>query len=88
MAQYIKPETRAKILSSIKDEGMSIVDAAKTFGVAEKTVRKWLRSKSHNGHTSSTEIQKHKEEIRALKEIIGDIVLRHKLNKKSPLTGS
>lgn len=88
MSQYIKPETRAKILSSIKDEGMSIADSAKTFGVAEKTVRRWLRSKSHNGHTSSTHTQKQTEEIRALKEIIGDMALRYKLNKKIPFIGS
>lgn len=88
MAQYISPENRAKIISSIKNEGMSIADASKTFLVAEKTIRKWLRSKSHNAHTSSTEVQKLKEENRALKELIGDIVLKHKLNRKSPLLGS
>lgn len=67
---------------------MSIVDAAKTYLVAEKTIRRWLRSRSNNAHTSSTEVQRLKEENRALKELIGDIVLKHKLNRKSPLLGS
>lgn len=88
MAQYISPETRAKILSAIKDEGMSILDAVKTYGVSEKTIRKWLRKQSKNAHTSSTEVERLRQENKALKEIIGDIFLKHKLNKKSPLFGS
>lgn len=88
MSQYISQEQRAKIVSSIKNDGMSIADAAKTYLIAEKTIRKWLRSKSNNSHTSSTEVQKLKEENRALKELIGDIVLKHRLNRKSPLLGS
>ena len=38
--QYISPGHRAKILSSVKDEGMAIVDAAKTYSVSVKTIRK------------------------------------------------
>ena len=70
MAQYISPEQRAKILSAIKDEGMSIPDVAKTFLVAEKTVRRWLRKQTHNAHTSSTEVQKLREENQAPKAMI------------------
>jgi len=88
MAQYISPEQRAKILSSIKDEGMAIVDAAKTYSVSIKTIRKWMRKQTKNAHTSSTEVDRLKRENQALKELIGDIVLRHKLNKKSPLVGT
>ncbi len=51
MATYVTPEQRAKILSAIKDEGMSIVDAAKTFLVTEDTIKKWMRKQSRNGHT-------------------------------------
>jgi transposase len=43
MATFISPEQRAKILSAIKDEGMSIPDAAKTFLITEDTIRKWMR---------------------------------------------
>ncbi len=88
MAQYISPEQRAKILSSVKDEGMAIVDAAKTFSVSVKTIRKWMRKQTKNAHTSSTEVERLKRENQALKELVGDIVLRHKLNKKSPLFGA
>lgn len=88
MSTFFSPETRAKIISAVKDEGMSIPEASKTFSVSEYTLRKWLRKQTRNAHTSSSEVQKLKDENRALKELIGDIILRHKLNKKSPLFGA
>ncbi|TSC62936.1 MAG: hypothetical protein Greene041614_123 [Parcubacteria group bacterium Greene0416_14] len=88
MAQYISPEQRAKILSAIKDEGMSIPDAAKTFLVAEKTIRRWLRKQTHNTHTSITEVQKLKQENQMLKELIGEMILHQKMKKKSSFLSS
>ncbi len=87
MAQYIKPEQRAKIMSAIKDEGMSIPDAAKTFLVAEDTIKKWFRKQTRNGHTSSTEVQRLRQENQELKAIIGEMVL-HQKKKKSPFLSS
>jgi len=85
MSQYISPEQRAKIVSSIKDEGMSIADAAKTFLVAEKTVRTWLRKQTRNGHPSSTELQRLKQENEQLKILIGEMTHRHRFSKRGPL---
>lgn len=84
---YISHEQRAKIVQAIKD-GMEYVDAAKAYHVREKTIRGWLKKKSNNAHTSSTEVEKLKRENLALKEMLADMMLRHKLNKKSPLFGS
>lgn len=81
MATYVSPEQRAKILSAVKDEGMSIIDAAKTFLVTEDTIRKWMRKQTKNGHTSSTEVQRLKQENQDLKAIIGEMVLHHKKKK-------
>jgi transposase-like protein len=87
MATHISPEQRAKILSAIKDEGMSIIDAAKTFLVKEETIKKWMRKQSRNGHTSSTEVQRLKQENQDLKTIIGEMVL-HQKKRKSPFLSS
>jgi len=65
------PEIRAKILSAIKDEGLSIVDAAKTYGLHEATIRKWLRGTMENSASSSSELQRLRKENQSLKEIIG-----------------
>jgi len=88
MGQYISPEQRAKILSAIKDEGMSVPDAAKTFMIAEYTIKKWIRKQTKNSHTSSTEVQRLKQENQELKAIIGEMVLNQKLKKKSSFLGS
>lgn len=83
MAQYISPEHRAKILSAVKDEGMSVVDAAKTYSITEKTVRKWMRQQSRNGHTSSTEVQRLRQEVEQLRSIIGKMVYQQETKRKS-----
>ncbi len=88
MAQHITPEQRAKVLSSIKDDGMSIPDAAKTYSVHEDTVRKWLRKQTRNSHTSSTEVQRLRQENQELKAIIGEMILHQKMKKKSSFLSS
>lgn len=88
MAQVFSPEQRAKILSSIKDEGMAIVDAAKTYSVAASTIRKWLRTQSRNAHTSSTEVQRLRQEIQELQSIIGKMVWQQETKRKGPRIGA
>lgn len=40
----IDPETKATILAKIRDEGMSVSEAAATYNVSGKTIYNWLRS--------------------------------------------
>lgn len=40
----IDPKIKEQILKSIKDEGMSVTDAANTYNVSAKTIYNWLRS--------------------------------------------
>ena len=47
-----------------------------------------MRKQTKNAHTSSTEMERVKRENLALKELIGDIILRHKLQNKRPLIGA
>ena len=87
MATYVNAEQRAKILSSIKDEGMSIVDAAKTFLITEDTIKKWMRKQTKNGHTSSTEVQRLRQQVNELRVIIGKLI-EHQEKKKNSFLGS
>lgn len=82
MATHVSPELRAKILSAVKDEGMSIIDAAKTFLVTEDTIKKWMRKQSRNGHTSSTEVQRLRQRVQDLQIIIGELIEHTKKKKK------
>lgn len=80
---YVSPEVRAKAISSIKDEGMSIAEAAQTYNVTERTINSWLKKKANNGHTSSTEVEKLKKDIQAMKMIIANMVIERESRKKS-----
>ena len=88
MATYISPEQRAKILSAIKNEGMSIPYASKTFIITEETIKKWIRKQTKNAHTSSTELAKLRQENMELKAIIGEMVLNQRNKKKNTFLGS
>lgn len=83
MSTTIAPETRAKILSAIKDEGTSIQDVAKTYNLNEDTIRRWIRGTADNAASSITELQRLRRENQALKEIIGSLLLERELSKKN-----
>lgn len=85
MAQYISPEKKTTIVSAVKDEGMGIVSAAQKYGVAEKTIRRWLRKQTKNEHTSVAEVEKLKRENQTLKVLLGEVVLNQQLKRKSTL---
>jgi len=88
MSQYISPEQRAKVIASVKEDGMSIMHAAKTHSISEKTVRKWLRQQTRNAHTSSTEVQRLRQEVQDLRAIIGKVVYHQETKKKSTFLSS
>lgn len=81
--QPITDELRAKVISAVKDDGLSIAEAAKTYNFSEWTIRKWLRGGADNAHTSSSELQRLRRENQALKEIIGNVLLERELSKKN-----
>ncbi len=79
----LSPEIRAKIISSIKDDGLSIADAAKTYNFTEDTIKKWLRGSIDNAHTSSSELYRLRKENQVLREIIGSLMLEREASKKN-----
>ena len=83
MAAPIPEEMKAKILSSIKDDGLALSEASHTYNVTEETIRRWLRSTVDNGGTSSSELQRLRRENQTLKEIIGALLLEKETTKKN-----
>ena len=71
----ITPELRAQILSSIKDEGTSIADAAKHHASLKTRSRDGFSRRVDNAHTSMGELQRLRRENQVLKEIIDSLVL-------------
>lgn len=79
----IAPEIRAKILSAIKDDGVSITEAAQTYNLHHDTIRKWLKGTADNAATSSSELSRLRRENQVLKEIIGTLILERESAKKN-----
>ena len=71
----IDPEIREQIINRIKNEGVTIVQAAKDHGIPESTISTWIARKVE-GQPSLGEIIKLKRENDQLKQLIGDITLK------------
>jgi len=76
-------EVRAKVLTSVKDEGLSVQEVAAAYNLKPDTIRRWIRLTADNTHTSGSELQRLRRENQTLKEIIGGIVLEREIAKKN-----
>ena len=71
----IAPDVREQILKRIKEEGVSVSQAAKDHGVSEATIYGWLGKGAE--HTPSwIEFVKLKHENKALLELVGEVTLK------------
>lgn len=76
MKKYrIAPEVKEQILNRIKNEGVSVVQAAKDHGVAENTIYGWI-AKKVDGQPTLSEVIRLKKENRQLLELVGEITLK------------
>jgi transposase-like protein len=83
MSTVVDPEVRAKILTSIKDNGATIQEMAQTYSLHEDTIRRWVKGTAENGRTSTSEISRLRRDNQALKEILGNLLLERELQKKN-----
>ena len=71
----VAPEIKEQIINRIKNEGVSVVQAAKDHGVNENTIYNWI-SKKTEGQPSLSENIKLKREIDQLYKLVGEITLK------------
>jgi transposase-like protein len=71
----IAPDVREQILKRIKEEGVSVSQAAKDHGIHETTVYGWLGKGAESG-PSWAEVAKLRRENKALLELVGEITLK------------
>jgi len=75
MKKYrIAPEVREQVINRIKNEGVSVLQAAKDHGVSTHSIYKWLGV----GASAPTyaEVAKLRKENRALMELVGEMTLK------------
>lgn len=81
----IAKEIKDEILSKIKNEGLSVADAATQYGIHAGTVYAWLGTKA-TGTVSFLEHNKLKKENEQLKQIIGDLTIKMSIEAKKGLS--
>ena len=80
----ISIEIKEEIIKKIKHEGLSVMDAAKQYGISDKTIYNWLGTKAR-GTVSILEHNKVKKENEQLKQIIGDLTIKMSMDAKKGL---
>lgn len=73
--QKISPDIKEQIINRIKNDGVTVVQAAKDHGIAENTIYAWIAKKVDGGPTNS-ELIKLKRENDQLKILLGEITLK------------
>lgn len=81
----IAAEIKAEIITKLKHEGLSVMDAAKQYGISDKTIYYWLGTKA-KGTVSLLEHNKLKKENEHLKQIIGDLTVKMSVEAKKGLS--
>jgi transposase len=71
----VAPEVRQELLNRIRNEGLSVAQAAKDAGVSETTVYGWL-GKGADSVPSVLEFAKLKRENKELLELVGELTLK------------
>ncbi len=77
----VAKEIKEEILAKIKNEGLSVMEAANQYGIHTGTIYNWLGTKA-KGVVSILEHNKLKKENAQLKQLIGDITLKLSAEEK------
>lgn len=78
----VAKEVKDQILKRVKDEGVSVPQAAADHGISEKTIYKWL-TKGVSGTPSWAEYAKLKKENKGLLELVGSLTMKLSVSQKN-----
>lgn len=73
--QKIAPELKEQIINRIKNDGITVVEAAKDHGISEGTIYTWL-SRKVEGQPTLSEIVRLKRENAQLLQLVGEMTLK------------
>ncbi len=69
------PDVKEQIINRIKNDGISVVQAAKDHGISEHTIYSWI-SKKVEGQPTISEIIRLKKENAQLLMLVGEMTLK------------
>lgn len=70
----VAPEVKEQIISRIKNDGITVIQAAQEHGVAEGTIYAWIAKKVDG--VSQSDVIKLKRENAQLLQLVGEITLK------------
>lgn len=71
----IAPEVKEQIINRIKNDGVSVAEAAKDHGISDQTIYGWI-AKKVEGQPTLSELLKLKRENAQLLTLVGEITLK------------
>ena len=77
----IAADVKADIIKRVKDEGVSVADAAKEHGVHESTIYNWLGTGA-SGAPSWSEFSRLKKERDELLRLVGELTVKLSTTQK------
>lgn len=80
--KLITKDLKEQILKRVKEEGITVSDAAKEYGTSTKAIYNWMRSKTFRD-SAVLEVSRLKRENKELLEIIGELTHDLKRSKKN-----
>ena len=80
-AHRIAPEVKTDILRRIREDGITVAQAAQEHGIHETTIYAWL-TKGTEGAPTLGELVRLKRENQALLQLVGEITLQLSAGQK------
>mgnify|MGYP003394498844 CR=1 FL=1 len=71
----IAPEVKAQIINRIKNDGVSVAQAAKDAGVSDASIYTWIGKKAEGG-PSALEMARLRKENVILFQLVGEMTLK------------
>jgi len=77
----IAKETKEQILNRVKNEGVSVPQAARDAGISNTTIYTWL-GRTAQGQQNNTEVLRLKRELQGAYELVGKLTAELAVVKK------
>jgi transposase-like protein len=71
----IAPDVKEQIINRIKNDGVSVAEAAKDHGISDQTIYGWI-AKRVEGQPTLSELIRLKKENAQLLQLVGEITLK------------
>lgn len=78
----VSPDVREQIINRIKNDGVSVKQAAEEHGISDRAIYNWL-DKGVGGRPGALDYAKLLRENKALKEMLGEVILELKRSQKN-----